>query len=298
MVEESYALAKETQSLDLLLRCCNNVPIALWYYDPDYDRVESILQEGLALARKANKDDMAAWILGTSGYFLAERGDLAEAERFLAEALATAESIAERPLIGMRAQELAWIKLIQGDTEAGVGLKARADPILQENPEAQNQGGGVLISALVAAAQGDPERELAILVEGAIHYVPEAAHADAMFVETIRGLCRAGRAEEARPFVDPLRGLAEAVPSAARLAWAEGLLAEDDAVAAELLRDAVLRFEALGFRIHAARCLMDLAEVERRAGKDVRDDLARARAILEDCGAEFYLRDFEEIPSR
>ncbi|MGH2697949.1 MAG: tetratricopeptide repeat protein, partial [Actinomycetota bacterium] len=302
MVEESYALAKETQNLHLFLRACNNLPSILWEYSPDYQRVWSILEEGLQLARKAATPDMQAWILGTSGYVLTERGDLAEAERCMTEALEIAESIAERPLIGMRANELAWVKLLRGDIDAGATLQARAYQILQENPELQNEGGLVVVGALVAAAQGDPARELAILVDGAGRLAPEDRHAqgtDAMLLEAIRALRKAGRAGEARPFAEALRDIAEdRVTAAARLGWAEGLLAGDDATSAELLRDAIARLEALGFRIDTARCLTDLAEAERRAGKDFRTELERARTIFQECGAKLFLRDFDELPSR
>ncbi len=302
MVEESYELGKETQNLDLLLRAYNNLPSIFLHYNPDFQRISSLLQEGLQLARKARALDRQAWILGTWGYFLAEQGDLAESERCMAEALEIAESIAERPLIGMRANELAWIKLLRGDIEAGATLQARADQILQENPEVQNEGGRVVVGALAAAAQGDPERELAILVDGASRLAPEDRHeqgSDAMLLEAIRRLCKAGRVEEARPFAEHLREIAEdRTTVAARLAWAEGLLAEDDSAAADLLRDALVRLEALGFRIDAARCLTDLAEAERGAG-DVRAELVeRARKIFEECGANLYLRDLDELSSR
>jgi hypothetical protein len=115
-----------------------------------------------------------------------------------------------------------------------------------------------------------------------------------LLCEAARSLARLGRAGDAAPFVERLRTMSErSVPAAAFLAWAEGLVAADLAARQALLVEAGRRFEVLGRWIELARSLADLAKVERGLGTDPAPTIARARAILEDCGAALFLSELE-----
>ena len=78
-------------------------------------------------------------------------------------------------------------------------------------------------------------------------------------------------------------------------AWADGLLEPDARGARDHLAEAVARFEALGRPIELGRCLIDLAEAERRLGEDHHPSLDRARKELESCGALLFLHDLETV---
>jgi hypothetical protein len=152
-----------------------------------------------------------------------------------------------------------------------------------------------IVSAWVAAGRGDDERAADLLVAGSRRVSDERLSVwvgQLLLFECVRALVRLGRRADAEPERDRLASLTVGnVPPQAFLAWADGLLGLDPRGARVHLEDAAARFEALGRPIELGRCLIDLAETERRLGGDHRPTLERAREILTSCGALLFLRD-------
>jgi hypothetical protein len=118
-----------------------------------------------------------------------------------------------------------------------------------------------------------------------------------LLIECVRSLVLVGRADEARAFRDRLETLAaSSVPARAMLAWADGLLEPRPEAARRLLLDAAGRLERLENRIELGRCLVDLAAAESRTGDDPSATAARARDILDACGARLFLRETSAVP--
>jgi hypothetical protein len=150
-----------------------------------------------------------------------------------------------------------------------------------------------LIRAFIAMGSGLHEEAAAILVE-ANRRVSDARLSvwvgQALLFECVRALVGLGRTAEAAAVRDRLEWLcASNVPPRAFLAWADGLLAPDPAVARAHLRDAVARFEALGRWIDVGRSLADLARATEELGEDAGPELDRARGILEARGAGLFV---------
>lgn len=55
------------------------------------------------------------------------------------------------------------------------------------------------------------------------------------------------------------------------------------------------RFERQGRRVDVARCLIDIAYVERHSGGDPTPILERARTLLEECGAKIHLSEIDAV---
>lgn len=296
LVEESYRIAQQADNLTLLLRCANNVPAVLVDYAPGLERGLAILREGLELAERAGQAQRG-WILGTLGDYMVLLGRLDEAERYQDQAVEIARTVADRPLLGQRLQSLAGIKVLQGNVEEAQGFHHQAEEILAENPELQVLAYQATDGGRIALAKGEVERALESFLDGVVRLGASIKRGggETLLAELVWTLVKAGRREEALIYRDLLRKVAAGRPPAEAFAnWADGLLAEGPAVQVEVLGEAARRFENLGRPVGRARCLIDLAEAESRAGRDPVPTLEGARQILADCGAGLYLRQVEE----
>jgi class 3 adenylate cyclase/tetratricopeptide (TPR) repeat protein len=296
LIEEGFRIAKETGDLALLLRNYNNLPATLHDLAPDPVREEAILREGLEVVRKAGVRDSEAWILGSLGEHMADRGRLEEAERFQREALEAARGVDNPVVAGMRAGSLTRVLALRGRTGEAQELLAESMAIEAANPEPQTRVPLYATESLVARALGDIERETAVLLEGA-EYIGEMEQnaKELVLFELVRNLAAAGRPEEAARYLEQLARSVRARPVGRPFElWARGLLAPEPEEAARLIASGVEELERLDRRIELARCLADLAAAEARLGVDPRQRLERAVALLEECGAALYAREARE----
>ncbi len=295
MVEESFRIARATGDMVLLARCYNNLPSTLREYAPDPSRAEAILREGLAFAERAGLRDTDAWLLGTLGEHMLDRGDLAEAERLQRRAAQEAREIQNPVLEGMRLGVLATVLALRGATTEAEATFRDAAAITRANPEPQVEVPMHVTEALLARARGDGDRELRVLLEGAAMSLgQEQNNKDELLFELIRRLLQAGRRDEVGQWLDELARSSASRPTARSFErWARGLMAEDPAESAELLQTAASQLESLPRRIQQARSLADLAAARARLAQDPRADLERARDLLIECGATLYLGDVE-----
>jgi class 3 adenylate cyclase/tetratricopeptide (TPR) repeat protein len=295
MVEESFRIARATGDLGLLARCYNNLPATLRDFAPDPARSEAILREGLTFADRAGLRESEAWLLGTLGEFVLDRGDLEEAERLQRRAVEPAREIQNPVVVGMRLGALARVLALRGATAEAEAMFREAASITRANPEPQVEAPMHVTEALVARALGDGDRELEVLHDGAAMSVGQEQNSkEDLLFELIRRLLEAGRRDEAWRWMDELTRSAAIRPVARPVdRWARALLAEDPGESAELLEAVAAELESLPRRIELARCLADLAAARARLGQDPRPDLERARDLLVECGATLYLGDVE-----
>jgi hypothetical protein len=152
------------------------------------------------------------------------------------------------------------------------------------------------VLAGVARARGDLETAATILTDRA-KAAPAGAALDQwerLFIEGVVVLAQLGRMDEAREMAGRIRRLAEIRVQLEPLAlWAEGLVADDDEAAAVALAEAVPGLEARELPADAGRCLIALAAVEGRLGRDAGPTLRRACETLAACGAGLYLAEAE-----
>ncbi len=292
LLEEAHAVAQEAGDLILRLRTSNNLGTTLLMVDPP--RAESILREGLDLARKSGHPDTESWHLMQLASHAYQCGNLSEAEKLSNEGLAIAREVAEGPVLNGHLIGLAMIHVQRGEANEAEALLSEAGRFFDENPEPQFDCLRALAEAWVGQCRGDPEGALGRLLWGLDRSGVDLMGTEELTLETIRALVRAGRVDEARNLSDRLREFSREWPGAEPFAlWADGLVAEDPAGSAEAIAAAAGRFESLGWRPDQARCLIDLADAERKLGKDPRPTLERAVEILTDCGATLYLREAE-----
>jgi len=107
---------------------------------------------------------------------------------------------------------------------------------------------------------------------------------------TKRFITHAGEAEAYRDLSEHGRS-----PVArAHAAVVEGMLAEDPVEANRLLAEGASALERVGFRVEAARTMVDLARAKARVGEDPRDVLQRARDLLIECDARAFLFEVDD----
>jgi hypothetical protein len=114
-----------------------------------------------------------------------------------------------------------------------------------------------------------------------------------LLIECVRSLVGAGRIDEARSHRDRLGAFADySVAARAFLRWADGVL--DPEAARRVLGEAAAAFDALGRRVEHGRCLLDLADAERRADVDPQPTSRRAKETLETAGASLFVREADD----
>jgi hypothetical protein len=227
-------------------------------------------------------------------------GRLDESEAWAAESLEAAQAVGDALVLGYSLERAAYVHALRGDADRAESVLEEARPVIDENPEPWLQGWAPLIAGHIAQARGSDEEAARALTAGARPLLDRILvwGGKNLLLECVRSLVRVGHAEDARPFRDRLALLAVAsVPARAMLTWADGLLESDPATARALLGDASAQFEALGNQIELGRCLIDLAEVERRAGAESSASSERARRVLEACGARLFLAELRPVSS-
>jgi DNA-binding SARP family transcriptional activator len=262
----------------------------------DYRRAESLVREGLELARRAGHVEQVAWMQGNLADYLVDQGRLEEAEAPAREGLAAARSTGELPRIGYSLLMLSYLLVLRSGLDEAERLLPELRSVVDQITETYHEGWVPLIEAYIARAKGDEAGATKVLVEGARRSADrlEAWAGQLLLLDCVRSLVQEERAEEAKPFRERLSAIAEkSVPTRAFLAWCDGLLEPEPARARTLLGDAVEQLESLGRRVDHGRCLVDLAEAECRLGQDPTRTLARAHEILESTGATLFLRELD-----
>lgn len=293
-IEEAYRLAVEVGEFSNLMRCCNNLPSILADLASDFARAETVLREGLEVARRAGAKSHMGWLIGSLGDVGFRLGKLEEAEALQREAIELSIEIGDEPLRGMRLTALAGALLFRGRLDEAESIHRESIPILNDNPEPQSQlfipmTEGYL--ALARAEHGEAADRLEEMVDQLrdfnVESIPE------VFSDLARALLRAGRADEAGDY----RDLSEHGRSPAARAHAtlvEGLLTDDPADARRLLSEGTAALGSLGLRVDAARAMVDLGRAMARMGEDPRATFDRARELLLGCDARAFLFEVEE----
>ncbi len=297
-IEEAFRLAKDLGDFSNLMRCYNNLPSVVADFASDYRRADTVLREGLELARRAGSLSHMGWLVGSVGDIGFRLGNLEESEALQREALELAERVGDEPLRGMRLTGLAAAVLFRGRVGEAETIFLESVPILNENPEPQSQIFIPQLAGLLALVRGENETAAAsfeVMIQQLRTFNVEAA--PDVFPDLARALHRAGRVAEARDYRD-LSELGRSPAALANAALVEGMLAEDPADARQLLAGGVAVLEELGLRIDAARAMGDLARAMARVGEDPVPVLDRARDILTECDARAFLFEVEEAYGR
>jgi class 3 adenylate cyclase/tetratricopeptide (TPR) repeat protein len=293
-LELAFELAKVAVDRINLMRIHNNLASTLVTSASDYRRAREIGLAGLELSSKTG-GGWAGWVLGTLADISFELGDLDDAEKRSRSALEYAFAGGDEPLVGQRTVAVAWIEMWRGDLPAAETTMRRADEILEGMPEPQIDVYREEIRGELALADGRVDDALAHLRRAARYDEDYAVDQDPRVIITLIRTLLGSRGDHTEE-TERMRELVHRGTSPLSEAYAtvaDGMLASQPEQAIALLRDATDRFDALGTRIDLARSLVDLGRAERRAGGDPRPALERARDILLDCGAVFYLPEVE-----
>jgi class 3 adenylate cyclase/tetratricopeptide (TPR) repeat protein len=291
-MEEAFRLAKEVGERANLQRMYNNYASTLANVG-DFARAYEVASEGVELGRRIGGVGWLGWMVGTLGEISLALGDLNEAERINGEALEFAIASHDETLIALRHPILAQIMLLQGRIDEADAALGRAHELLLEDEEPQGEIPRSWTEAMLASTRGREADALAHLRHGVelserfnVDFAPQ------LELDLIRMLIARGQRDEAM-----------AIRAVLELGWsqftrafadvADGLLESDAAAAMVPLRRAVDRFDALGAKIELARALIDLGRVERRAGLDPRPSFERARTVLMECDAQYFVPEAE-----
>ena len=293
-MEEAFRLAKEVGDRLNLQRMYNNYASTLAGYGSEFVRARAIAAEGVELGRRIGGIGWLAWIVGTLGEIDLALGDLAQAEELTREALAYALETRDEPLVSLRYPILAQVVLMRGKVAEAEGYIVRAHELLRGDEEPQGEIPRSWTEAMLASARRAQDEALSHLQHGvelserfSVDLTPQ------LELDLIRMLVPRGEHDEARA-ARAVLGLGWSPFTRACSDAADGLLAPDAAAAIGPLQAAVDAFDALGTRVDLARALLDLGRAERSAGLDPRPSLERARALLVECDARYFLPEVDE----
>ncbi len=293
VLEEAFEQAKAAGDRVNLMRMHNNLASTLLSNGSDFARAREIAVEGMELAKKAG-GGWTGWLEGTLADIAFSVGDLDEAEERSRSSLEYALGAGDEPLAGQRVVFLSFLTMVRGDVEAAETSMRRADEMLEGVPEPQIDVFREDFWGQVALASGRSDEAIERL-RRAVRYADEyGVDQDPQVVLELIRVLTGGVGDGAE--VERLRELLHRGTSPLSLAYAaaaDGVCAEDAHRAVSALRDAVQRGDAIEARIDLGRLLIDLGRAERRAGLDPRPSFGRAREILTDRGAFFYVSQLE-----
>lgn len=298
LIEQGYAVADEVGDLAAILRACNTLASALMDFAPDYERGWTVLRRGIELSQKSGRRDHEGWMWTNVGNYAFDQGRLDELEEAAKMSIEIGHSLSYPHLVVAGHYLEALAAFLHGDLAGAEERMMLGYGLEGLRREVQATPFVVLLWEEIARARGDDDEALRWCFEGLRIVGDELmlGMADELLSETVRALIRAGRRAEAAPYLEQLRTVARGRPNSEAFQWwAEGMSAAAPTEGAELLHAAIDRFDELGRPIDQARCLMDLAELERRFGNDPQTSAGRARDLLTACGALVYLSEVEGI---
>jgi len=301
LFDEALEVARRADDLSLLLDTLEAVLSAAIEVLGDGRRAEAILQESLELARRTGNVGKLTRVRLNTAYLMRELGRLDEAEESGRTALGSATALGDALLVAYVNAMLALTACTRGDLDEAERRSCTYRTILAAEAMEQvmyAEEFDALIGGYLAGGRGRREQAAEILTESSRRLTDERLSVwlgQLVLFESVRSLVCLDRREEAALHRGRLERLAIGnVPPRAFLAWADGLLEPDPGPARDLLTDAAERFEVLGRRIDLGRCLLDLADVERRLDETgAETTAARGRAILQVCGARLFLGEAE-----
>jgi tetratricopeptide (TPR) repeat protein len=289
-IETAFELAKQVDDQLNLLRIYTNFASLLAQDAFDLPRALAIAEEGLEVSRRAGARGFVAWQLENAGWILAEMGRLQEAEATLREGIEHADAVGDGPLLGFQHQDLARTLIEQGRIDEGREVFERSEELLRDRGEGQGASRRLRLRAMLATADGDAEGALRSLREGVEPAVAGGVNADPwLFLDLLRALGGRGAHDEAEQLLGVLDARETSPAISAVVALGRGMIASDQQAAIASIAGGVDELDRLGARVQQARGLALLAEATRRAGDDASEPLSRARDLLEECGARFYL---------
>ena len=293
-LDEAFRLAKEVGDRLNLQRMYNNYASILAVYGSEYVNARAIAAEGVELGRRIGGMGWLAWIVGTLGEIDLALGDLPRAEELTREALAYALESHDEPLVSLRYPILAQVVLMRGDVAEAEECIARAHELVRGDEEPQGEIPRSWIEAMLASARRSHDEAVEHLrhgVELAERFSVDLA--PQLELDLVRALVPRGEYEEAEA-ARAVLGLGWSPLARACADAADGLLARDAAAALAPLRAAADSFDALGTKVDLARTMLDLGRTKRRAGRDPRPSFERARALLVECDARYFLPEVDE----
>jgi class 3 adenylate cyclase/tetratricopeptide (TPR) repeat protein len=301
LFDEALEAARRASDLSLLLDTLEAVFSAAIEVSGDYRRAEALGQESVELSRRSGNVGKLSRALLNLAYLFQQVGRLDDADERARAGLDAARAVDDQLVVAFFHAVTALVMCSRAALDGAEDAMRRCRAILEEEQIGYAmyvEEFDALVTGLIAAGRGEDGKAADILADGSRRVSDKQLSVwvgQVLLLECVRVLVRRGRREEAVPHRDRLARLAAGnLPPRAFLAWADGLLEPDDRVARDLLAEAVARFEALGRPIELGRCLIDLAEPQRRLGEDPRPTLARARETLGSCGAALFLRDVED----
>ncbi|HJR19417.1 MAG TPA: AAA family ATPase [Actinomycetota bacterium] len=305
LVEEAYELAEDVGDVALRLRVANNLPALLADQEHGVERAIPILREGLELARRTNHTAEIGWLIGTLGDFMWQVGNIAESISLLEESVPYARAVGEAALVGHRLQGAALSHITAGNVEEAERAWEEAEPVMLQNPEPQALRWVPILRAWIRLARGEREGAATELAGAVEEYLAPGKAFDEMpsgavtLLELVRTLVHLGRTTEAVRYVE-LFGSTSLNKDRYRLMadWGRALVKSDPSEAKQELESVIERLRKHERRVDIARCMIDVARVQRRFGEDPGHTLARARQILEECGAKLFFVELEAIGRR
>ncbi|HWC13873.1 MAG TPA: adenylate/guanylate cyclase domain-containing protein [Actinomycetota bacterium] len=288
LTDKAYEMARAVNDLDLYLRASNNLAWSLWER-AEYERQETVFRDAITVAKKSGQVHHESWMRSGLAGLLEEFGRLEEAQIEFQRSLDLARKLDSRAHLAQVLCGLAWCVAVRGAIDDAEEYLTQAEALAgvyqQQNIElAYAQG-------VVSLARGDLDKSL--------DHFRAAAEPDAgpdvdawALLEAVRALAKADRRREAAPFRDRLVALADRRMKVNQpAAWAEALVVEDPGERGSLLEEVVAMFQSQGLRLEEGRALIDLGDAYRDSGKESGEIFERARNVLEECGAELYLRE-------
>lgn len=298
LAEESLAIARSVDDLELRLRVTANLISLIGQLAPDPVRCKELFDEGIELARKAGNKPREAWLLGNYALIAESAGDLAGAEALYVQQTQLAREVDDRWTLQIALRDRAFLRAVQGDVEGAEELAEEAESMQEFGLEAQSRMMWAFVRSMLLEARGDEAGALRCLADATM--VGEENVLDKsppyLILALVRRLARAGDLKPARWHRDNLaKAASSSVTYQTYLTWLDGLIDPDPARAAAILQDAAERLEAFGLKVDQGKCLMDRARAVQRTGRDPAPIATRAREMLMSCGAIHFAREAAEL---
>ncbi|MEK7425030.1 MAG: LuxR C-terminal-related transcriptional regulator [Actinomycetota bacterium] len=275
LLERSIELGSRSGDQWSVLNSHKMLTVLCWVTGDDVAATED-LETLRALATRHEAGYFLAWYHGLRGMFLARRGDLADARRYLQRAIDLCDGIGE-PITGSMARAWLWaVDIAEGEYEAA----ERSCTALLHRSHAT--GGGLAVADLlanlgqIAIGRGDLAQAVSLLARNyddtREHGLPYFVVLPAIVEASARR--RLGEHARTRDLLDDIAGLAAGFGNQwmlARIELERGLVAQasgEPNVAARHVHGALVSFARMGHRPDVAASLEAVAALAHDAESD------------------------------